>query len=75
MADISSGSSLLDCTSPIESPRSSMVASPSTIKRGPNGFGIIFKSVRVYIGESNDYRMHHIVEVCVCVCGCVRVSE
>ncbi len=54
-----------------------MVANPITIKRGSNGFGIIFKAVRVYIGESNDYRMHHIVEVSQCcveflgvVCTC-----
>ncbi|XP_064387144.1 microtubule-associated serine/threonine-protein kinase 2-like isoform X2 [Halichondria panicea] len=62
IADTSSGSSILESLSPIGSPRSSMVSNPITIKRGSNGFGIIFKAVRVYLGESNDYRMHHIVE-------------
>ena len=48
------------------SPRSSLVlTAPAFIKRGDKGFGFLFKAVRVYIGETNNYRLHHIVEVCV----------
>ena len=48
-----------------------MVASPIFVKRGPKGYGMILKSIRVYIGDTNDYRIHHIIEVCACVCVCV----
>lgn len=41
-----------------------MLTAPAFIKRGDKGFGFHFKAVRVYIGESDNYRLHHIVEVC-----------
>ena len=51
--------------SPLSSPRHSrMVTSTYAIKKGPNGYGMILKAIRVYIGQSDDYRIHHIVEVC-----------
>lgn len=40
-----------------------MIASPLTVKRGSKGYGLTLKSIRVYIGDSNDYRIHHIIEV------------
>lgn len=40
-----------------------MVASPITVKRGKKGYGITLKSIRVYIGDTNDYRIHHVLEV------------
>ena len=49
--------------SPVGSPRDSMIASPITIKKGRKGYGLTLKSIRVYIGDSNDYRIHHIIEV------------
>ena len=60
--DSSSSSGQVDI-SPLNSPRNSMVASPIIVSRGPNGYGMILKSIRVYIGESNDYRIHHIIDV------------
>ncbi len=45
------------------SPRDSMVASPITVKRGRKGYGLTLASIRVYIGDTNDYRIHHIIEV------------
>lgn len=61
--DSSSSSGIMDY-SPVSSPRHSLVASPITIKRGKKGYGLTFISIRVYIGDSNDYRIHHIIEVC-----------
>ena len=43
------------------------------IEMGPKGYGMILKSIRVYIGDSNNYRIHHIVQVGV-ACGCVFLS-
>lgn len=60
--DSSSSSGQVD-TSPLNSPRNSMVANPIIVTRGPNGYGMILKSIRVYIGESNDYRIHHVIDV------------
>jgi hypothetical protein len=67
--DSGSGNGVAE-TSPLSSPRhSQMVTSTYTIKRGPNGYGMILKAIRVYIGQSDDYRIHHIVEVCIqCAC-------
>ena len=45
------------------SPRDSMVASPITVKRGRKGYGLTIGSIRVYIGDTNDYRIHHIIDV------------
>jgi hypothetical protein len=60
--DSGSGNGVAE-TSPLSSPRhSQMVTSTYTIKRGPNGYGMILKAIRVYIGQSDDYRIHHIVE-------------
>lgn len=42
-----------------------MVVTPIIVKKSPNGYGMILKSIRVYIGDSNDYRIHHIIEVSV----------
>ena len=60
--DSSSSSGIMEY-SPLSSPRDSMVASPITIKRGKKGYGLTFKSIRVYIGDTNDYRIHHIIDV------------
>ncbi|CAI8020099.1 Microtubule-associated serine/threonine-protein kinase 3 [Geodia barretti] len=49
--------------SPLSSPRhSQMVASTYAIKRGPSGYGMILMAIRVYIGQTDDYRIHHIIE-------------
>ncbi len=40
-----------------------MVVTPIIITKGPNGYGMILKSIRVYIGDTYDYRIHHIIEV------------
>ena len=62
--DSGSGSSVTEA-SPLSSPRhSQMVTSTFAIKKSPNGYGMILKAIRVYIGQSDDYRIHHIVEVC-----------
>lgn len=39
---------------------------PIVLKRGPRGFGFGFRSVRVFIGESNIYTLQHIVTVSFC---------
>lgn len=50
--------------SPLSSPRhSQMVTSTYAVKRGPSGYGMILKAIRVYIGQTDDYRIHHIIEV------------
>lgn len=65
--DSGSGSSVAEA-SPLSSPRhSQMVTNTFAVKRGPNGYGMIFKAIRVYIGQTNDYRIHHIIEVGRCV--------
>ena len=61
--DSSSSSTGAIDISPLNSPRNSMVSSPVIIQRSKKGYGFTLKSIRVYIGESNNYRMHHIVEV------------
>ena len=63
--DSGSGSSVAEA-SPLSSPRhSQMVTSSFSIKRGSNGYGMILKAIRVYIGQTDDYRIHHIVQVCI----------
>ena len=53
----------------LESPRhSAMKTNHLVIEMGPKGYGMILKSIRVYIGDSNNYRIHHIVQVSV-ACG------
>ena len=46
-----------------ESPHNSMKVTPVVIERSSKGFGFILKPIRVYIGDSNNYRIHHIVQV------------
>lgn len=45
------------------SPRNSIVVVPILIKRSSRGFGLELKSIKVFLGESNDYRIHHIIKV------------
>ncbi|CAI7999164.1 Microtubule-associated serine/threonine-protein kinase 1 [Geodia barretti] len=60
--DSGSSSSVAEA-SPLSSPRhSQMVTSTYAIKRGPSGYGMILKAIRVYIGQTDDYRIHHIIE-------------
>ena len=48
------------------SPRNSvMMSSPISIHRNEKGFGFNFKVIRVYMGETDNYRLHHVVDVSV----------
>ena len=40
-----------------------MVTSPMTIPRKERSYGFTLKTIRIYIGETSDYRMHHIIGV------------
>lgn len=31
------------------------------LRRGPNGFGFVIQTIRVYFGDSDFYTMHHLV--------------
>ena len=42
---------------------------PVVLKRGTRGFGFGFRSVRVYIGETDVYTLQHIVTVSASVSG------
>lgn len=42
----------------------SMAVIPIVINQGRNGYGMTLRPIRVYIGDSNNYRIHHIVQVC-----------
>lgn len=33
------------------------------VEKGPKGYGFVLKPIRVYIGDSNNYRIHHILQV------------
>ena len=45
------------------SPRNSvMMSSPISIHRNEKGFGFNFKVIRVYMGETDNYRLHHVVD-------------
>lgn len=46
---------------------------PIVLKRGARGFGFNFRSVRVYIGESDVYTLQHIVTVSS-VYACIPVQ-
>ncbi|XP_070194512.1 microtubule-associated serine/threonine-protein kinase 3-like isoform X2 [Littorina saxatilis] len=74
LLDISSGGDFVlpKTTSPGGSSTSSRDGSPNRdltrnlnppilLKRGPKGFGFSFRSVRVYIGETDVYTLQHIV--------------
>jgi microtubule-associated serine/threonine kinase len=39
-----------------------MSVTPIVIPRGRNGYGMMLKPIRVYMGDSNNYRMHHIIQ-------------
>lgn len=62
-----------DSITPPESPRpekdrrrlSSPIAvhAPIVITRGSEGFGFTLKAIRVYIGETSNYTVHHLVDV------------
>ncbi|KAL8618606.1 hypothetical protein ACOMHN_015716 [Nucella lapillus] len=43
------------------SPISRHLSPPIMLKRGPRGYGFGFRSVRVYIGQSNVYTLQHII--------------
>ena len=45
------------------SPRNSMAVTPIVITNDRKGYGMTLKPIRVYIGDSNNYRIHHIVQV------------
>ena len=63
-----------------QTPRS-MDVTPIVIEMGRKGYGMTLKPIRVYIGDSNNYRIHHIVQVmritvqeidlllCTCTCS------
>ncbi|XP_070509626.1 microtubule-associated serine/threonine-protein kinase 3 [Chironomus tepperi] len=34
---------------------------PIILRRGPNGFGFVIQTIRVYFGDSDFYTMHHLV--------------
>ena len=55
-----SGSQLTD--SPPESPKAE--CSPIVIVKGAEGFGFQLKAIRVYIGDTSNYTVHHLVQVC-----------
>lgn len=61
MDEVSANDITLTQSSPCSSQR--MVASNLTVQRSSGGFGLAIRSVRVYFGDSNDYRICHIIEV------------
>lgn len=38
---------------------------PIIIEKGPRGFGFTLQAIRVYFGDTNYYRVHHLVSVSV----------
>ena len=40
-----------------------MTVTPVVITKDRKGFGMQLKPIRVYIGDSNNYRMHYIIHV------------
>ena len=40
-----------------------MAVTPVVITKDRKGFGMQLKPIRVYIGDSNNYRMHYIIHV------------
>ena len=42
-----------------------MAVTPVIIEMDRKGYGMTLKPIRVYIGDSNNYRIHHIVQVCI----------
>ena len=40
-----------------------MAVTPIIITNDRKGYGMTLKPIRVYIGDSNNYRIHHIVQV------------
>ena len=39
------------------------------MEKGQGGYGMILRAIRVYVGDTEMYRMHHIVKVRE---GCIR---
>ena len=37
---------------------------PIILRRGPQGFGFTIRAIKVYIGDTDFYTVHHIVKVC-----------
>ena len=46
----------------LQSRRNSMAVTPVIIEMDRKGYGMTLKPIRVYIGDSNNYRIHHIVQ-------------
>ncbi|KAG5678272.1 hypothetical protein PVAND_007962 [Polypedilum vanderplanki] len=44
-----------------ESPAITNLKPPIILRRGPNGFGFVIQTIRVYFGDSDFYTMHHLV--------------
>ena len=40
-----------------------MAVTPILIEPNRKGYGMTLKPIRVYIGDSNNYKIHHIVQV------------
>ena len=36
---------------------------PIVLSKGAKGFGFTLKAIRVYMGDTSDYTVHHLVEV------------
>ncbi len=48
--------------SPVDD-QNSMVARNVTVQRAGRGYGLALRSIRVYLGDTGDYRICHIIEV------------
>ena len=40
---------------------------PIVLSKGAKGFGFTLKAIRVYLGSTNNYTVHHLVEVKNCL--------
>ena len=47
----------------IGSPRQGPQTSSFTVDKGPMGYGMALRSVRVYLGDTDKYCMQHLVRV------------
>ena len=50
-----------------------MAVTPIVITKERKGYGLALKPIRVYIGDSNNYRIHHIVRVSKIYCRYIYV--
>ena len=51
---------------------------PIIIEKGPRGYGFTLQAIRVYFGDTNYYRVHHLVSVSsltTVLFTCVRDSQ